>query len=129
MKYEFDHVHLKSEDPKKTADWYVEAFNFQIIADFVRSFGDRFIQCKTENGTQVNISNARTGEKLGPGDASAHLGLEHFGFRVSNLDEELARLDNLGAPVVLGPLEIPAGRIVFIQAPDDVRIELIEVKQ
>ena len=82
MDYEFDHVHLKSNDPKKTAEWYVEAFNFQIIADVVRSFGDRMIQCRTENGVQVNISNARTGEQLGAGDASAHLGLEHFGMKI-----------------------------------------------
>jgi len=126
MKYVFDHVHLKSDDPKKTADWYVKAFNFQIIADFVRSFGDRMIQCKTENGAQVNISNARTGEELGPGDASAHLGLEHFGMRITDLDAELERLGQLGAPILLGPLEVPDGRIVFIEAPDRVRIELIE---
>ena len=28
-----NHVHLKSDDPKKTADWFVEAFGIEIRSD------------------------------------------------------------------------------------------------
>ena len=41
--YRVNHIHIKSMDPKTTADWYVKAFNFKIVSDAVRSFGDRFI--------------------------------------------------------------------------------------
>jgi hypothetical protein len=35
-------MHLKAPDSRKTADWYVKAFNFKILSDGVRVFGDRF---------------------------------------------------------------------------------------
>ena len=65
MAFLFNHVHLKAPDPKKTADWYVEAFGFEIIGDTVRERGDRFIRCKTKDGVRFNISAARTGEEMG----------------------------------------------------------------
>ena len=85
MTYEFNHVHLKAADPKAAADWYVKAFGFTIVSDSTRDFGDRFIACDTIDGVRVNISNERTGETLGTGDAGAHYGIEHFGVNVEDL--------------------------------------------
>ena len=128
MPYRINHIHLKSPDPEKTANWYVQAFNFKIVSDEVRSFGDRFIRCQSEDGGMaVNISGARTGETLGPGDASPHHGLEHFGFDSADLEAVIKRLQGLGAELLEGP--IPTGNgvtIAFIKAPDDTRLELIE---
>ena len=128
MAYRINHIHLKAPDPQKTADWYVKAFAFKILNDEVRVFGDRFVRCQSEDGgMMVNISGARTGERLGPGDASAHHGLEHFGFDSEHLETDIARLEGLGARLLEGPIQIPNGpRIAFLQAPDDVRVELIE---
>ena len=127
MPYRINHIHLKASDPRKTAEWYVKAFAFKITSDETRVFGDRFVRCQSEDGTPVNISGARTGERLGPGDASAHHGLEHFGFDSDNLEADIKRLEGLGARLLEGPIEIPGGpRICFIQAPDDVRVELIQ---
>ncbi len=78
MGYRINHIHLKSPDPRKTAEWYVKAFDFQIASDETRVFGDRFVRCKSaDGGINVNISGARTDEKLGPGNALPHHGLEH----------------------------------------------------
>ena len=127
MPYRINHLHQKSPDPRKTAEWYVKAFNFKIVNDEVRVFGDRFVRCQSEDGTAVNISGARTGETLGSGDASAHHGLEHFGFDSAGLEADIARLEGLGARLLEGPIQIPNGpRIAFLWAPDDVRVELIE---
>ena len=128
MAYRINHIHLKAQDPRKTAEWYVRAFRFKILSDEVRVFGDRFIRCTSEDGgTPVNISGARSGETLGPGDASAHHGLEHFGCDSEDLEEDIARLEGLGATLLEGPILIPGGRrVAFLQAPDDVRIELIQ---
>ena len=41
--YKINHIHIKSTDPEKDANWFVNAFNFEIISDEVRSVGDRFI--------------------------------------------------------------------------------------
>ena len=129
MAYEFDHVHLKSEDPGTTADWYVKAFNFKIIKDSVRTFGDRFIRCESSDGTIINISGARTNEQMGNGDSNAHWGLEHFGIKVANMKEEIERLEKLGAKLLEGPIQVPNGPLIaFIKAPIDVRIELLQYK-
>ena len=130
MAYEFNHVHLKAPDPKKTADWYVQAFNFQIVSDAVRPSGDRFIRCQTPDGVVVNISGARTGEQMGGGDATVHWGIEHFGLNVDDMDAELERLKGFGAEVMEGPIDVANGpRIAFIRAPDDVRIELLQLSR
>ena len=129
MSYSFNHVHLKSSDPGKTADWYVEAFGFEIVNDEnPRPQGDRFIRCRTKDGVAINISGARTGESMEEGDATAHWGLEHFGIEVDDIEAELKRLEELGAEVLEGPTRTATGlSIAFIQAPDDVRIEVMQL--
>lgn len=130
MAFAFEHVHLKAPDPEKTANWYVEAFKFTIVNDRgVRPSGDRFIECKTADGVIVRISGARTDEKMGPGDADAHYGLEHFGITVDDLDAELERLKGLGAIVAEGPTPASrtGSRIAFIKTPDNVRIEVMQL--
>lgn len=128
MAYRINHIHLKAPDPRRTAEWYVRAFNFKILSDEVRVFGDHFVRCLSEDGGMaVNISGARTNERLGPGDATPHHGLEHFGFDSAHLETDIQRLEGLGAVLLEGPIQIPNGpRICFLRAPDDTRIELIE---
>src|SRR5207237_8057918 len=78
MAFRINHIHLKAPDPRKTAEWYVRAFNFKIMSDETRVFGDRFIRCQSEDGGMgVNISRARAGERVAPADASARHGPEH----------------------------------------------------
>ena len=127
MPYLVNHIHLKSNDPGITADWFVRAFNVEIVSDSVRDFGDRFIITKTEGGLAINISSERSGETLGPGDANVHYGLEHFGFDTDDIDADFARLEAMGAEIKEGPIALPDGRkIGFIAAPGDIRIELIQ---
>ena len=128
MPYKINHIHLKAPDPKKTADWYVKAFNLEIVSDEVRPSGDRFIRCRSEDGGMaVNISGARSGETLGSGDANPHHGLEHFGFDSEDIRADIERLEGLGATMMEGPLSIAGGtQIAFVKAPNDTRIELIQ---
>ena len=128
MPYRINHIHLTAPDPKKTADWYVKAFNFKIVSDEVRVFGDRFIRCQSEDGGMaVNISGARNGETLGSGDANPHHGLEHFGLDTDDIEAEIARLEGLGGVKLEGPIQMAnGGKIAFVKAPDDVRLELIQ---
>ena len=127
MPYIVNHIHLKSKDPKLTADWFVKAFKVEILSDRVRTFGDRFIETKAEGGMRIFISGARDGEELNPADDDAHYGLEHFGFDTDDIEADIERLVSLGAVHKEGPLPQPDGRkIGFIGAPGGVRIELIQ---
>ncbi|HJM89406.1 MAG TPA: VOC family protein [Dehalococcoidia bacterium] len=127
MAFAINHIHLKSQDPGKTADWWVQAFDFKILSDEEREGGLRFLRCESTNGVTVNISGFPEGATFGSGDASLHEGLEHFGLDSENLEADIARLEAMGAKLLDGPIE-GAGtiRICFMQAPDDVRIELIQ---
>ena len=128
MGNQFNHVHLKSPDPEATANWYVKAFNFEIVGDIVRDSGDRFIRCRSADGIAFNISAARTNESMATGDASAHWGLEHFGITVDDLDAEIERLKGLGAELLERvPPNPGATQIAFIKGPDNVRIELMQL--
>jgi lactoylglutathione lyase len=128
MAYRINHIHLKAPDPEATANWFVKAFNFRIMSDVTRVFGDRLIICRSEDeGMTVNISGARSGETLGPGDANPHHGLEHFGFDSEDIEADIKRLEGLGAPLLEGPIDLPDGRrIAFVRAPNDTRVELIQ---
>ncbi len=125
--YNLNHIHLKSNDPEKTAKWWVETFGFEIVDDSTRETGDRFIKCRSGNGVPVNISGPLNGQVLAASDSGPNLGLEHFGFDVENIDDELERLSKLGAPLVDGPNKLPDGtRFCWVSAPDNVRVELIQ---
>lgn len=126
MAYAINHIHLKSNDPRTSAEWWERAFGFAIVSDIVRDIGDRFIVTESPNGIRVNISEARPGETLAPGDAGVHEGLEHFGLDSEDLEADIERLSGLGAEVLQGPTEMGAIRICFLKAPDNVRIELIQ---
>jgi catechol 2,3-dioxygenase-like lactoylglutathione lyase family enzyme len=131
MPFRINHIHIKASDPRKTADWWVGAFGFEILSDETRVFGDRFVRCKAqEGGMIVTFSNARTGETLGPGSASPRFGLEHFAIDTENIDADIARLQKLGARLQEGPTQVPNGaRFAFLTAPDDVRLELVEPRK
>jgi catechol 2,3-dioxygenase-like lactoylglutathione lyase family enzyme len=126
MPIKFHHVHLKARDPEKTADWYQRAFGFKVAEKTKRPTGDLFILCQTMDGTAIVITGEKTGETLARGSAGTHFGLEHFAMATDDFDGDLARLQSLGAALLDGPVTTPAGvRFAYIQAPDDVRIELI----
>jgi catechol 2,3-dioxygenase-like lactoylglutathione lyase family enzyme len=128
MAYRINHIHLKAPDPRKTAEWYVTAFGFRIAGEEVRVFGDRFVRCvSADGGMAVNISGARTSERLLPGEARAHWGLEHFGIDSEDIEADIRRLEGLGARLLEGPIQVPNGpRIAFLQGPDDTRLELVQ---
>jgi catechol 2,3-dioxygenase-like lactoylglutathione lyase family enzyme len=128
MPFRINHIHIKASDPRKAAEWWVKAFAFKILSDQTRPFGDRFIRCEAEGGTLVTFSDARTGETLAPGNSSAHFGLEHFAIEVDDIKAEIARLEKLGAKSQEGPLLAPNGVLfAFLGAPDDVRVELVQL--
>ena len=129
MPFRINHIHIKSPDPRKAAEWWVEAFGFKILSDETRPFGDRFVRCQADGGMLLSVSNARTGETLAPaGSDGARWGLEHFAIESDDIEADIARLQKLGARLQEGPLKAPNGvRFAFLGVPDDVRVELVEL--
>ena len=121
--YKYDHIHLRSQKPLETAKYFAKMFGAKII-ESIQTDGQPRIDLDI-NGLAIFIAEAEHDLPLGPPDP--HQGLDHFGFRVENLDLAAADLRSKGVEVVEEPAIVrPGMKIAFIRAPGDVRIELVE---
>ena len=122
-KYTYDHIHLRSREPMETARYFNKMFDAKVI-ESIQSDGQPRVDLDV-NGLTIFI--ARADESVPPGPADPHLGLDHFGFRVANLDEAVAELRRRGAEFAVEPYTLRPGlKIAFVRAPEDIRIELLE---
>jgi catechol 2,3-dioxygenase-like lactoylglutathione lyase family enzyme len=123
--FTFHHIHLRSRNPMATAQYYRQMFDAKII-ESVQTDGQRRIDLDI-NGFPIFIVLVPAETEMPDSPAVPHLGLDHFGFQVSNLDEVAAELKRRGAKFSVEPRTIrPGTRIAFVQAPENVRIELVE---
>lgn len=121
----FHHIHVKGPDPAKSAQWYVDVLGATVKDRYVRG-GAPFITLQL-SGMLLNVSGAEAGEKLPPGSADRHFGLEHFGLQTDNLEALLPHLKRHGVKILHAPPPGSTGaRAVFIEGPDNVRIEIYQ---
>ena len=121
--YTYDHIHLRSRDPMETARYFNKMFDAAIL-ESTQSDGRPRVDLDI-GGLIIYIARADDNTPSGPVDP--HLGLDHFGLRVDNLDAAAAELKERGAEFSVEPHDLRPGlRIAFVRAPDDVRIELLE---
>ncbi len=133
--FEFDHIHIISPQPHAAANWYVEMFGADIVADTIaRGAPQIFMEL---GGKTLVIRGQRPGED--PSDAqpiqpyadfSSHnkWGTDHFGFMYHG---DLRMLcDELRAKGVTFPVELKEGvggkLLCYVSAPDGVSIELMQ---
>ena len=128
MEYHINHVHIRASDPKASALWYEKYFNAEIVSEREVMPGTVTIGMKMGGPVRLNISSQPVGASKEKGSAElTHLGLEHFGFDVEDLDAELIRLKEAGARIVLPCTDVGGGtRLAYIEGPDDVLIELVQ---
>ena len=121
--FRWDHLHLRSPDPEATAQYYVKVFGATSVN-------------KVESGGAVRVIVSLAGlnlfiEQVAPDTPAPpqppHLGLEHIGLAVTNIDAVCAELKARGAEFAVEPHSPRPGlRIAFVRAPENVRIELLE---
>ena len=123
--YTYDHIHLRTRDPKGMADYFHNMFDARII-ESIQSDGQSRIDLDID-GLMVFIAPVAADAEMPASPTDPHLGLDHFGFRVDNVDQTVAELKRRGAEIAVEPRTIrPGVRIAFVRAPDDVRIELLQ---
>ncbi len=123
--FTFYHVHLCSRDPLATARYYERIFNAKVL-ESVQPDGQRRYDLDL-SGLPVFILRVPPETDMPESPAAPHLGLDHFGFLVKNLDEAVAELKKKGAKFAVEPYTIrPGVRIAYVQAPENVRVELVE---
>jgi len=52
--------------------------------------------------------------------------IDHFAVSVDNLDETLTRLRSEGVTVLTAPKKVNGMRSAFVQAPDNMEVEIVE---
>jgi catechol 2,3-dioxygenase-like lactoylglutathione lyase family enzyme len=125
--YRYDHMHVRSRDVKKTAEYYRDMFDAEIV-ESIQSDGKPRTDLDL-NGLTIFIAAVPAEAMTPPAPGEPYVGLDHFGLRVDDMDEAVAELKRRGATFTLEPRTIrPGVRIAFVQAPDNVRIELLERK-
>jgi catechol 2,3-dioxygenase-like lactoylglutathione lyase family enzyme len=133
--FRFDHVHIISEHPHDSANWYVAMFGATIEADTVaRGAPQIFVSL---GGTTILIRGRRPGEDPRPtrpiqpyADFSSHnaWGTDHFGFMYNG--DLTAFCNELAAKGVSFPVPLKNGvggsLLCYVAAPDGVSIELMQ---
>jgi catechol 2,3-dioxygenase-like lactoylglutathione lyase family enzyme len=110
------HVHIKTRDPKRTMQFYVDNFGATLIAD-VGARGYRV----NLHGLTLNISpliDTQTREQ--------HYGIEHVALDTDQYTATLAKLRANGVRVLEELPPTNGRRVCFLEAPDGAQIELIE---
>ena len=128
MPYAINHVHIRSADPHASAAWYAKHFDAKIVSEREVMPGTITIGMEVGGPTRLNVSSQPSGSSEQRAAAELNrLGLEHFGFHVTDLAAELDRLTAAGIRTVLPLTEVTGGlKLAYIEGPDDVLIELVQ---
>ncbi len=116
--YRFDHIHLMSPAPLSTAEFYEKMFGARQVS--TRTLDDGRVTVNLDlHGTTILIT-----QPLGD---SARAGLDHFGISTDDLAAAVEELKSSGVTFTRDIREVrPGFKISFLQAPENVTIELQE---
>ena len=121
--YRCDHFHLRSRDAVSAARFYVEALG----AREIRRDGAPVVSRVVLDVGGVTLFIEQAPAEIGPSPQPPHLGIEHIGLAVDDIDAAMADLRGRGITIVSEIMDARPGlRMAFIDAPDAVRIEILE---
>lgn len=126
MEYWYDHVHLISPDPEKTAQFYEMAFKAKRVSAGKRPGGGSSVEVNIK-GTRLLIMTPRDESQSVEDFPKRRHGLEHFGLQTDNIEAAITDLKAKGVNIVTEIREArPGVKIAFLMAPENVLIELVE---
>ena len=118
MALQLNHVHLKTPDPEKTAQFYVETLGAKIVGQ-AGSGGYRL----DLHGLSLNVTNfleSQTREQK--------YGMEHIAIDTDELDNVVEKLKARGINILEQTMISGGRRVCFFEGPDGVQLEFIEMK-
>ena len=120
--FTYDHMHLRSPNPEKTAQWYERMFGAEVLRTTQQ--GKPRIDLKLGG---ANIFIAETTPEVNPAPTTPYQGLDHFGLSVSGIDAIAADLKAKGVEFTREPTTVrPGVHICFLRGPEGVSIELLD---
>ena len=116
MASEIGHVHIKTKDPKQTAQFYIDNFGATVKRETPGGLGFQL----DRNGLQLNVTTISDIQKR-----QQHLGIEHIAVQTDDYAGTLARLRGNGAHI-MEEMFNNGRHVCFVEAPDGAQMELIE---
>ena len=110
------HVHLKGEDPKKTAQFYIDNLGATLIAE-IPGRGCRL----NLHGLQLNITGV-----VATQSRKQIYGIEHIAVDTDDYAGTLAKLKANGVRILEEMPPNNGRRVCFLEAPDGAQVEIIE---
>jgi catechol 2,3-dioxygenase-like lactoylglutathione lyase family enzyme len=116
MGFAVQHVHIKTRDPKQTAQFYIDNFGAKMKGE-IQGRGFRV----DLHGTQLNITGL-----IAVQNHEQHYGIEHMAVETDDYAGTLAQLRKNGVRI-LEELPVNNGRhVAFVECPDGAQMEVIE---
>jgi lactoylglutathione lyase len=124
IKFNWEHIHLRSPDPEATAAWYHDMLGADVIKSPAPDGSTRIDLSLA--GQKIFIAKAMPG-KAADAPVSPYLGLDHFGLTVPDIKAAVAALKAKGVHFTMDvTTNRPGVQIAFLSAPENVSIELIQ---
>ncbi|MPZ45853.1 MAG: hypothetical protein GEV05_21195 [Betaproteobacteria bacterium] len=118
MTFKMNHVHLKTEDPAKTAQFYVDTLGAKIVSK--NATGGYRIDL---HGLTLNVSRFLEQQKR-----DQKYGMEHIAIDTDELDDLVEKLKGQGIHILEETVVSGGRRVCFFEGPDGVQLEFIEMK-
>lgn len=94
MAFKVNHLHFKTPDPRKTAQWYIDFLGAKIVEERETPSGLPFIRLDL-HGLSLNVTGFLEIQKL-----EQHYGMEHLAIDTDNFAAEVAKLKASGAKIL-----------------------------
>jgi len=121
--YTFNHIHHETKKVDEAVAWYKKIFNATSDEPFERG-GATWVPVHI-GATQITV----TDREFTDMDLGRYQGYDHFALNTDDFDQSLADIEAQGVEIWMGPVTLENGmRIVFINGPDQVKIELMELQ-
>jgi catechol 2,3-dioxygenase-like lactoylglutathione lyase family enzyme len=119
--FKINHLHFKTPDPQKTAQWYVDNLGAKIVSEI--SPGGTPIGFRVDlHGVPLNVTGFVPGQEL-----DQFYGLEHVAIDTDDLPGTVEQLKGSGNRI-LEERNLPDGRkVCFFEGPEGVRLEVLEM--
>ena len=98
MKFVYNPLHFRSEDPDAAAKFYCDNFGASIKSENPLA-NTKSIQLELNGETLMTISGRADGENPVPGSTEPRYGLDHFGFEVDDMDGRSCSLEGQRCPL------------------------------
>jgi lactoylglutathione lyase len=118
MALKLNHLHLKSPDPQKTAQFYIDTLGATKIAD-VGNNGVRLDLHGLTLNVTTHIASQTRDQKYG---------MEHIAIDADDIDGMIESLKKNGAKILEETSVSGDRKVVFFEGPDGVQLEFIENK-